>query len=68
MRKGKNAVNQYNYQVKKGIKDKKNFMLTEEEVAGLSNVPHHFTYHSAVFSAHSGATKVCLVFLSKWQQ
>ena len=58
IKKGKSSVIQYNNQVKKGIKDKTFVKLTEEEVAGLSNVPHHFTYHLAVFSANSASTKV----------
>ena len=61
MKKGKSAVDQYNDQVKKGIKDKTFVRLTDEKIVGLSIVPHHFAFHSAVFSANSASTKVRLV-------
>ena len=51
MAKGPEKVRQYNDQIKKGIKDKTFVWLSDEEVAGLSKVPHHYTFHSAVFSA-----------------
>ena len=61
MNKGKEKVSQYYDQIKKGIKHKTFVRLSDEEVAGLSKVPHHYTYHSAVFSANSASSKVRLV-------
>ena len=58
MRKGKYAVRQYQEQIEKGISDGTFVKLSDEEVECFKTKPHHFTFHSAVFSQNSATTKV----------
>ena len=72
MNKGPEKVRKYHDQIKKGIKDKSFVRLSDEEVAGLSKVPHHYNFRLAVFSANSSSSKVRLVnntstaYQSRW--
>ena len=45
----------------KGIKDGTFVTLTPEEIEKLKTNPHHFTFHSTVFSQNSATMKVILV-------
>ena len=59
--KGVEAVKTYNDQIKKGVNEGAFELMSEEEIANLGNVEHHFTMHSAVFASNSASTKCRLV-------